>query len=197
MRSVLADIVVERGVRLGEAQQRFARGALGIDDAVALELDVEVFEPVEFIRLVEGDGRAVHQIAGRHENAVDEQRVRGRQEEVGVRDIVVECGARNAYRPRLHRPGALPVGVLEALARDPLDGAVATEPRRQEVADGKVLDIAIASGRQDPGAAQEALSRSTPVPVPMPVPVSVVGERHLRLHREGEQRPGGDADRLD
>ena len=77
------------------------RRALGQDHIVPLELDVEIFEPVDALDLA--NRHAIDEQPGRHERAVDIERVLGRQKKVPRR----HAGSR-APRPR---PGsAIPCG---------------------------------------------------------------------------------------
>ena len=65
--------------------KRLGRRAIGVENVMAIQLDVEIFEPADAVQL--HDRTPVDQIDGRHKNAVDVQRVLGRQKEIAARQI--------------------------------------------------------------------------------------------------------------
>ena len=65
----------------------FGIGVLGDQHVMAFEFDVEIMDVV-FTFLVEGDGRAIDEMLGRNQHAVQEHRVFRRDEQVAPRQAL-------------------------------------------------------------------------------------------------------------
>ena len=92
----------QRLARVGEeaavagVEVALRRQALGEQDGVRVELDVEILDRGPAVLLA--DGRAVDQLAGADQLAVDEDGVIGRDQQIGVRHVVREGAAPDADR---------------------------------------------------------------------------------------------------
>jgi hypothetical protein len=136
--------------------ERFAGRSRGVDDRVFSELEVEVLERVEFVRPAERDRPAVDEAAGRHEHALDKNRVALADEQVRVRDVRAKRRSRDAHGPLVPFPCAAGLAPLALPTADPFDGARPAKSGRQQIADGDLLHSALAIGGADRGAPQEA-----------------------------------------
>ncbi len=145
-RAVLRSVVEHAAAAI--VDEAFGRGALGQDDVVAVEFDVDVVDPVPAALL--GDGVAVDQAAGGHQHAVDEHGVLGRDQQVAVRQPAAERAGAEADRLDGGIGGQEAPGV--AAAADPADRAMRAGGGDEGVADGEAVDRALALRGGDQGA---------------------------------------------
>src|SRR5271166_6195046 len=129
------------------------------------------------MRLVERDGRAVDQVPGRYQQSVDKQAMPSGHKEVGMRNIGRKRPAGDPNRQRLLRPRPRRIALAYWVASDPLDGTDAAEHGRQQIADCKVFDLALAGRGLDVCPSQQAHAVMTCAKVQQP------GARSLGFHQ--------------
>ena len=113
------------------------RQALGEQDGMRVQLDVEILDRRPALLLA--DRRAVDQLAGADQLAVDEDRVIRRDQQIAVRHVVGERAALDADRRHRLRPRMR--GQVDAPPADPLDRL-----RAQFAAGQREDDVALQSG---------------------------------------------------
>src|ERR1700733_14639433 len=90
-----------------------------------------------------------------------------------MRKLGTESGSCDANRQRVLDPRFRRVALLECVASDPLDGTQAAEPRREQIADREIFDLALAFGRLDLRPLQETITSATLVAVAVAVAVAI------------------------
>src|SRR5262249_4890390 len=135
-----------------EIGKGLGRRALGQDDIVAEELDVEIFETIDRFELP--DRHPVDEAAGWNKTAVEIERVLGREVEFACRHALAERSGGDTDRQYRRVAGDKPT-VIGAPA-DPLDPLQLAGQRQDGVADRQVFDRPLAELGPDPSAAAEA-----------------------------------------
>jgi len=109
------------------------------------EFEMEILDLVD--RFCLQDGQSIDKVLGRDQDAVEKQRVPGRQPQIAHRNIWRQCAGAHDDRQHVVVAGDEPPGI--AAPADPLDCLCLTRDRHHHVADGKVLDPDLALFRQD------------------------------------------------
>ena len=103
---------------LADVQQSFARNSFCVDHVVACEHDMEELQFTVFARIITGNRRTIDQAACCHKDAVDEQGVRLRDIQIGVRHIRAKGRARDPHRQYVFDPGLGRITLLNQGALD-------------------------------------------------------------------------------
>ncbi len=112
------------------------RGALGVDHVVRRQLDVEIADRIDIA--CHHDGYAVHQLTGRHQNAIEVKRVLGRDMKIALRHTVGQRAGADQHWREVQVGGG--EGARIAAPSDPLDRPWLAVARNHQIADCQRLD---------------------------------------------------------
>ena len=139
-------------------QAGFGRNALSQDHLVGVQENVKVLEHLHVCRQCWQDRDPVHEFLDGHENAIKEDRVLGREIEIGVRPTLFDGMAGDADGH--HALAPLRAALPKHVSADPLDRQSLAAHRLDEITDAQVLDPDLAGRGKDRCAPQEAVFAS-------------------------------------
>jgi len=132
-------------------RERLARRAFGVDDVMALKLDVIVFKLAHVAGIMQRNRCPIHEAPGAHQHAVCKDAVLLRHVQIRVRHVGREGRTRDANRQRFACPRRRSIAPGEFIATDPLNRPYSIGMRGQQISDSEIFDRTLASDCPNPG----------------------------------------------